>query len=222
MQKQFQRQTLILRDVVYATIRKKNNQQLKSGHQSYINLRSVSPDVCCLITVVPMVEMSLPKSRAASACQLAEGSGEGMWVLRQIPLCWRPGYGSGIAHLPFGSLLLTGTVSPEENNCVNLLPSSFLYVKTKIALDSQACTTLGDKVPGMNYLSVNFALPDHTFLGQRFFFDKGWAALESVWGVGVTLRLLMKHFAFIHVFLYKRTFAGIVLVITLQLPVMKQ
>lgn len=32
----------------------------------------------------------------------------------------------------------------------------------------------------------------------------------------------MKHFAFIHVFPYKRTFAGIVLVITLQLPVMKQ
>lgn len=63
------------------------NKQLKSGHQSYINVRTVFPDVCCLITVVPMVEMSLPKSRAASACQLAEGSGEGMWVLRQIPLC---------------------------------------------------------------------------------------------------------------------------------------
>lgn len=89
MQKQFQRQTLSLRDVVCATIRgkKKNNKQLKSGHQSYINVRTVFPDVSCLITVVPMVEMSLPKSRAASACQLAEGSGEGMWVLRQIPLC---------------------------------------------------------------------------------------------------------------------------------------
>lgn len=109
--------------------------------------------------------------------------------------------------------------SPEENNCVNLLPSSFLYVKTKITLDSQACTTLGDKVPGINYLSVNFALQDHTFLVQRFF----WQRLSLSW-------VCLKHRSYSEVVddtfcihslfsIKKRTFAGIVLVITLQLPI---